>query len=114
MPAAYLSTVDRDALCAELAALFGRDLSDSPPIVMKQLRSMGRFDASGQLASLNGLPTLVVSATHDCIARPGYGRALADAIPGARYVEFPDAGHAVTIQQAGDINRLLAEHFSTA
>ena len=114
MPAAYLSTVDRDALCAELAALFGRDLSDSPPIVMKQLRSMGRFDASGQLASLNGLPTLVVSATHDCIAPPGYGRALADAIPGARYVEFPDAGHAVTIQQAGDINRLLAEHFSTA
>ena len=113
MPAAYLSTLDRDTLCAELGELFGRDLADSPPIVMQQLRAMGRFDASARLASLTGLPTLVVSAAHDCIARPAYGRALAGAIPGARYVEFPDAGHAVTIQRAGPINALLAEHFST-
>ncbi len=114
MPAAYPSTVNRDALCAELGALFGRDLADSPPIIMQQLRAMGRFDASEQLASLDGIPTLVVSAAQDCIARPAYGRALAKAIPGARYVELPDAGHAVTIQQAGEINALLAQHFSTA
>ena len=113
MTPAYLSTVDRDALCAELALLFGRDLADSPPIIMQQLRAMGRFDASGSLPSLRGIRTLVVSAAHDCIARPAYGRALAAAIPGARYVEFPDAGHAVTIQQPREINALLLEHFST-
>jgi aminoacrylate hydrolase len=112
MPAAYLGTVDRDALCSELGSLFGRDLADSPPILMQQLGAMGRFDASARLASLEGMPTLVVSAAHDCIARPAYGRALAKAIPGARYVEFPGAGHAVTIQQAGEINALLAQHFS--
>jgi len=114
MPPVYLATLDRDALCTELGVLFGRDLSDSPPIIMRQLRAMGRFDASTQLASLEGLPTLVVSGAHDCIARPAYGRALAGAIPGAKYVEFPDAGHAVTIQRAGEINALLADHFSTS
>ena len=41
---------------------------------------------------------MVVSAEHDRIARPEYGRALAAAIPGASFTEIPDAGHAVTIQ----------------
>jgi 3-oxoadipate enol-lactonase len=72
---------------------------------------MGRFDASTRLASLGGLPTLVVSGAEDGIARPAYGRALAGAIPGARYVELEDAGHALTIQRAADVNALLDELF---
>ena len=111
MPRAYLAAVDRDRLCDDLGSLFGRDLADQPPIVMRQLRAMGRFDASARLATLAPIPTLVVSAAHDCIARPAYGRALASAIPGARYVEFSEAGHAVTIQCAGAVNALLLEHF---
>ena len=95
MPNSYLADVDRDRLCAELGEMFGRDLADQPPIVMRQLRAMGRFDASPRLSSLAGLPTLVVNGAQDCIARPAYGRALAGAIPGARYVELEDAGHAL-------------------
>jgi pimeloyl-ACP methyl ester carboxylesterase len=114
MTADYLATLDRDRLCADLGELFGRDLADSPPVVMQQLRAMGSFDASSRLSSLGGIPTLVVSATYDGIARPAYGRALAAAIPGARYVEIPDAGHAVTIQKAGEINRLLMAHLASA
>ena len=114
MPREYLATQDRDRLCADLGTLFGRDLADQPPIVMQQLRAMGRYDASEKLAALRGIPTLVVSATHDCIARPAYGRALAAAIPGARYVEIPDAGHAVVIQKSEQINELLATHMLAA
>jgi len=112
MPREFLATQDRDRLCADLGELFGRDLADSPAIVMQQLRAMGRYDASERLSHLNGIPTLVVSAEHDCIARPKYGRALAAAIPGARYVEIPGAGHAVVIQKADEVNRLLREHLS--
>ena len=112
MPRAFLATQDRDRLCADLGELFGRDLADSPPIVMQQLRAMGRFDASTRLRALAGIPTLVVSAEHDCIAQPKYGRALAAAIPGARYIEIPGAGHAVVIQKAGEINALLREHLA--
>ena len=108
----FLATQDRDRLCADLGDLFGRDLADSPPIVMRQLRAMGRFDASTRLGALAGIPTLVISAEHDCIAQPKYGRALAAAIPGARYVEIPGSGHAVVIQKAGEINALLREHLA--
>jgi 3-oxoadipate enol-lactonase len=97
-------------LCERLGELFGRDLADQPSILMKQLRAMARYDASARLAALRGIPTLVLSAAQDRIARPEYGRALAAAIPGARYVEFEDAGHAVTIQCSEQINTLLETH----
>lgn len=110
MPGGYLAGVDREALASQLATLFGHDLADQPAIVMKQLGAASRFDASGRLQDLAGVPTLVLSARHDAIALPEYGRALAARIPGARYVEIADGGHAVTIQCAREVNALLAEH----
>jgi pimeloyl-ACP methyl ester carboxylesterase len=112
MPERYLAESDRDALAARLQPLFGRDLADQPPVAMRQLRAMSQYDARGRLAALAGIPTLVVAAREDRIALPRYNRELAAAIPGARYVEIPDAGHGVTIHRAGEVNRLLAEHFA--
>lgn len=79
---------------------------------MAQLKAMGRYDALDRLASLASIPTLVVSAAQDRIALPAFGRQLAAAIPGARYIEIAEAGHAVPIQCADQINQLLAGHFS--
>jgi aminoacrylate hydrolase len=110
MPPAYLATVDRDELCAGLQGLFGRDLADQPSIVMQQVRAMAKFDVSPQLSKLAAIPTLVVSAEHDRIARPEYGRALAAAIPGATFAEIAAAGHAVTIQCAAEVNAMLTRH----
>ena len=114
MPPAYLAGVDRDRLCDELKELFGRDLADQPPIVMRQVRAMARFDASDRLAELGRIPTLVLSAQHDRIAQPHYGRALGAAIPGARYSEIAGAGHAVTIQCARIVNDMLLDHLGQA
>jgi pimeloyl-ACP methyl ester carboxylesterase len=114
MPPATGPGGDLDATAATLAGLFGRDLADQPPIVMQQLRALRRFDASARLAQLAGIPTLVVIARHDIIARPEYGRRLAAAIPHARLVEIADGGHGVTIQRAAAINKLLVEHFDAA
>jgi len=113
MPDTYLSRA-APTLAGDLAGLFGHDLADQPPIVMTQLRAASRFDASAQLGALAGIPTLVVAATYDRIALPRYGRALAEAIPGARYQEIPDAGHACPIQCAGQVNALLVDHFERA
>jgi pimeloyl-ACP methyl ester carboxylesterase len=113
MPDAWLRTAP-PTLAGDLAALFGRDLADQPAIVMKQLRAASRYDASARLGPLAAIPTLVVSASHDRIALPTFGRALANTIPGARYVEIPDAGHGCTIQCADRVNELLAEHFADA
>jgi len=111
MPASYLKTVDRARLAYDLTPFFGHDLADQPPIVMKQLRAMSKYDAGPRLAQLASIRTLVASAAGDRIALPAYGRALAAAIPGSRFVEIPDAGHGVTIQRAQTINALLSEHF---
>lgn len=114
MPSSYLARVDRAALAKDLRPLFGYDLAAQPAFVFRQVRAMSRFDVSGRLAQLAGVPTLVASAEHDRLALPAYGRALAAAIPGARYVELPDAGHAVTIQCASEVNALLGAHLAAA
>lgn len=114
LPKWVLATADRDALASALEPLFGHDLADSPPVVMQQLSAMSRYDARGRLAELAPIPTLVVVAAEDRIARPRFGRELAAAIPGARRVELADAAHGVPIHQPGRINDLLREHFAAA
>ena len=112
LPPGFLAATDRDAWAERLAPIFGHDLADHPPVVMKQLAAMRAYDATSHLGRLTGLPTLVVGARHDRIARPETVRSLAAGIPGCRFVEFPEAAHGVTIQCADRINVLLHEHFS--
>jgi aminoacrylate hydrolase len=114
LPATALTRTNVPALADELAPLFGHDLADQPPIVMKQLRATSRYDASARLATLTPIPTMVVSGSVDRIALPAYGRALAAAIPGARYVEVNGGAHGVTIHSATIINDLLSTHFDAA
>jgi len=114
MPECALAGVDRDELAATLEPLFGHDLAVQPAVAMKQLAALRAYDASDRLARLAGVSTLVLSAAHDPIAPPRYGRALACAIPGARYYEFGDASHGLPIQHAGRVNALLREHIDLA
>jgi pimeloyl-ACP methyl ester carboxylesterase len=114
MPAHELARRDRDALAAELEPIFGHDLGVRPPIVMSQLSATGAYDATPRLGELGAIPTLVVSATHDVVAPPAFGKAMADRIPGARYVEIPDAAHGWPIQKVEEANALLGEHFTRA
>jgi pimeloyl-ACP methyl ester carboxylesterase len=109
-PPAYLAGLDRDALAEDLRPLFGHDLASQPSFVFRQLRAMAAYDRAHDLGRLAEVSTLVLSAREDRIALPGFGRALAAAIPGARYEEIAAAGHAVTIQCADRVNALLREH----
>jgi pimeloyl-ACP methyl ester carboxylesterase len=110
MPPAALAASNRAILASELAPLFGHDLADLPPVSIKQLLALVRYDATPRLPELARVPTLVVSAAQDRVARPAVGRALAAAIPGARFIEIPNAAHGVGIQHAERINALLREH----
>jgi aminoacrylate hydrolase len=114
MPPAILTGRDRAAMAEELRLRFGRDLADQPPIILKQVTAMARYDASARFGQLAGIPTLVVSAALDRISLPAFGRELAASIPGARLVEIPDAGHGVTIHAPAEINALLADHLAGA
>lgn len=108
-----LRGADRDRLADEVSAVFGRDLADQQPAANDQLRAMKAYDCAGRLGEIR-VPTLVLSGAHDPIAPPALGRALADGIPGARYVEWADASHAAPVQFPERTNDLLAEHVRSA
>ena len=114
MPESYLHGKDLAPLAQQLGELFGRDLGDQPPIISEQLRAMSQYSATDRLQELSGIPTLVLSATHDPIARPELGSAIASAIAGSRFIEFSHAGHALPIQCAKEVNTLLLEHWTRA
>jgi pimeloyl-ACP methyl ester carboxylesterase len=59
--------------------------------------SMGDPGLSRRLAAVS-TPTLVVWGDSDQIADAGYGRALADAIPGAQFLPLTDSGHLPQIE----------------
>lgn len=97
-----------------MGELIGRDLADSPPIMMQQLAAMRAHDASPRLNKLSRIPTLVSSADQDPIALTEYGEVLHGRIAGSKYVEIAGASHGVTIQMPERINALLREHFTRA
>jgi pimeloyl-ACP methyl ester carboxylesterase len=110
----YLATHDRDQIARELAPIFGHDLGDTPPIVMKQLHALKSFNAGASLAQLGSIPALVISAENDIIFPPRCGRALADELPGSHFVEIPQAAHGVVIEQSDLVNQMLTEHIQSA
>lgn len=103
---------DLEQIARELQPIFGHDLAVTPPIVMKQVQAMRRWNARGRAAALKDIPTLVVGAAQDLIARPELVRETAAAIPGAQLVELPDAAHGVTVRAPRVINDLLREHIA--
>ena len=112
LPPEAVPDAEVDRLAEDLAGLFGHDLADQPSIAMQQLGALRRYDATTQLPRLAGVPTLVMSATHDPIAPPRFGQALAAAIAGARFVECADASHGLPIQHADRVNAMLLEHLN--
>jgi 3-oxoadipate enol-lactonase len=63
-------------------------------------------DARGYAGTIR-VPTLVVAGRFDPVTTPADGRALAAAIPGARYAEVP-AAHLSNIEAAAEFNAALS------
>jgi pimeloyl-ACP methyl ester carboxylesterase len=110
VPPALLAARGAPALAAELGEIFQRDLALQPPIIMKQVSAMGRYDASARLAELASIPTLVVSGELDRIALPRFGAELSASIPGSRFVKLPGLAHSAPLDAAPVVNALLEEH----
>lgn len=107
-PKTHLVSADLDALAMEIGELVGRDLAESPSILMAQLQAMRRHDAFARLSEIR-VPTLVVSGQHDPIALSRFGKALSSAIPGSRFVEMTESSHGCMIQKAAEFNALYGD-----
>lgn len=62
------------------------------------MRAVANYDVMPGLSKLT-IPVLVVSGSGDRLIPPAAGRAIAAAAPGAQYVEIPESGHMVAIEQ---------------
>ncbi len=69
-------------------------------------------DAADRLGALR-IPTLVVTGADDIMVPPRLGRALAAYIPGARFVEIPDGGHSINLEQQRAFNDVVGEFLAT-
>jgi pimeloyl-ACP methyl ester carboxylesterase len=60
--------------------------------VRRQMLASMKFSSYSKLPEIN-LPTLVVTGSEDILIPPENSRILAARIPGAKLIEYPDAGH---------------------
>src|SRR4051794_14613081 len=83
------------------AARIGEDFAHRRSYVFQvagyraQLAAAAGHNTAARVGSI-GAPTLVVHGVEDRMVPPANGRALAGAIPGARFVELDDAAHLYT------------------
>ena len=55
------------------------------------------------------VPTLLIVGEHDVISTPAEMQGMAAAIPGARCVVIPNAGHMAPLEQPEPVNAALRE-----
>ena len=65
-----------------------------------------RVDFSTSLHRIN-FPTMVLTGADDVIIRAEDSRALADAIPGSRFITIPGSGHLSNLENPEEFNRAL-------
>ncbi|MEP6800538.1 MAG: alpha/beta fold hydrolase [Acidobacteriota bacterium] len=86
-------------------------LRQSSATLQADLEAMrDRPDQTSFLAQI-AVPTLVVSGEHDQVTSSEDARRMADAIPEARFVEIPGAGHATPIERPRGVAAALAAFF---
>ncbi|HEX2052564.1 MAG TPA: alpha/beta fold hydrolase [Actinomycetota bacterium] len=90
---------------AMLEALPG-DTSANDSLAMKD-----RADSTPLLASIT-VPTLVIEGAGEQLLPAGTAKAMADAIPGARLVAVPDAGHLAPLENPDAVNEAIRQFLS--
>jgi 3-oxoadipate enol-lactonase len=68
-----------------------------------------RASSESLLASLAGIPTLIIVGAQDILTPPDHARAMAEAIPGAQLAIIPGAGHLPPVEQPEATTESLRE-----
>ena len=90
-------------MLAELADIAAAN-PQTPAGYAGQLQAVMSHDVADRLGEIDA-PTLVMHGADDRLIPPGNGRRLAEHIPGARFILYPDAGHLFFIERAAEVNR---------
>jgi pimeloyl-ACP methyl ester carboxylesterase len=81
----------------------------TPPAVRAAcFRAFSRMDLRRALAAVD-VPTVVLAGSEDAVTPPQLGRAIAAALPGARFELVPDAGHLLPLEAPDHIVATVGE-----
>jgi 3-oxoadipate enol-lactonase len=86
--------------------------NDPRGIAAAALGMAERPDMTAELGRI-GCPTLVIVGQHDMISPPAEMRGIAEAIPGSKYVEIPEAGHMSPMEAPAAVNAAIAEFLAS-
>jgi pimeloyl-ACP methyl ester carboxylesterase len=91
-----------------VARVRGDVLSASPDAIAAALEGLGgREDSRPTLGTIR-VPTLVLVGEEDVLTPPPEAEAIVAAIPGARLVRVPAAGHLANLEAPAAVNEALA------
>lgn len=76
-----------------------------------ETKALHNFDLFPGMAGIKA-KTLVVAGQYDGINPPEYGKKVADAIPGARYVEIKDAAHMMMLEKPEELSEIILSFLS--
>jgi non-heme chloroperoxidase len=105
-PALSRGAVGRHPRQAHLVATRNAYLSLPADVRRNFLIALQAMDFRARLASV-AVPTTVVIGSRDLLTPPRLGRALAAAIPGARLVELPGAGHMLPYEEPDRLAEII-------
>ena len=105
-PALCRGAVGRHPRQAHLVATRDAYLSLPADVRRNFLIALQAMDLRAGLATV-AVPTTVVVGTRDLLTPPRLGRGLATAIPGARLVELPDAGHMLPYEEPDRLAEII-------
>ncbi|MET7768014.1 alpha/beta hydrolase [Nocardia sp. NPDC005366] len=81
------------------------------PGIRAQRRMNHDFDRVAAYRAIT-VPCLAIGFADDRMIPPYLSREVAEAIPGARYQEIPDAGHFGYLEKPDEVNKILLEFFA--
>jgi 3-oxoadipate enol-lactonase len=100
----------RPAVVQAVRELAGRQTADGVVAALKAMRD--RPDAAPGLGHIS-VPTLVVVGEQDAVTPPDKAKVLAAAIPNARLVTIPDAGHLSNLENPDVFTTAVREFLDT-
>lgn len=92
---------------AVMRELWGEMVKTDPRVRLGDLLAYRASDLATSLGALS-CPVVVLQGEDDRLCPPGSGRALAAAIPGARFHLLPGAGHVAHLEQPDAVNAAIA------
>jgi pimeloyl-ACP methyl ester carboxylesterase len=108
----YVGETSHATRPAVVEALTRMILEQDPRAVAGALRAMAARPDSTPLLRAVTVPALVVVGEEDVLAPPPTARAMATAIPGAKFAEIPYAGHLPSLEVPDELDRVLQQFLS--